>query len=132
MRRATLDISILLQGPGIQDGILPTFNARIIISSITQLVKPQLLVEFLSYLVGFSHLKKHGIAIELLCAAQGLDLFTNQKPGAGTGAAYAVIRNAVPHLEHDRILSDDVRNMVALMREGAIMAAVEDAVGPVI
>ena len=72
------------------------------------------------------------IAIELLCAAQGLDLFTNQKPGAGTGAAYAVIRNAVPHLEHDRILSDDVRNMVALMREGAIMAAVEDAVGPVI
>jgi histidine ammonia-lyase len=45
------------------------------------------------------------IAIELLCGAQALDLFTNLKPGAGTLAAYRVIRDAVPHLDNDRILS---------------------------
>ena len=72
------------------------------------------------------------IAIELLCAAQGLDLFTNMKPGAGTGAAYSVIRDAVPHLENDRILAEDVHTVVGLIRNGSIMAAVEDTVGPVV
>jgi histidine ammonia-lyase len=70
------------------------------------------------------------IAIELLCAAQGIDLFTNMQPGAGTEAAYHVIREAVPHLEVDRILSEDVKHAVALIRDGSIIAAVEDAVGP--
>jgi histidine ammonia-lyase len=73
---------------------------------------------------------EHVIAIELLCAAQGLDLFTNMQPGAGTEAAYHVIREAVPHLEVDRILSEDVKHAVALIRDGSIIAAVEDAVGP--
>ncbi len=69
------------------------------------------------------------IAIELLCAAQGLDLFTNQKPGAGTGAAYGVIRNTVPHLDEDRILSRDVKRIVGQIRDGSIMAAVSAAGG---
>ncbi len=69
------------------------------------------------------------IAIELLCAAQALDLFTNMKPGAGTEAAYGVIRRAVPHLEEDRILSEDVKRVVDQIQDGSIMAAVEAAVG---
>lgn len=69
------------------------------------------------------------IAIELLCATQALDLFTNLKPGAGTEAAYRVIREHVPHLETDRILSHDVAAVVALIREGTILSAVEAAVG---
>jgi histidine ammonia-lyase len=71
------------------------------------------------------------IAIELLCAAQALDLFTNMQPGAGTQAAYETIRNVVPHLENDRILSEDVKRIVALMRSGTILDAVEKAVGSV-
>jgi len=71
------------------------------------------------------------IAIELMCAAQALDLFTNMQPGAGTQAAYAVIRKAVPHLENDRILSKDVAQIVDLIRSGAILDAVENAVGRV-
>ncbi len=69
------------------------------------------------------------IAIELLCAAQALDLFTNLKPGEGTLAAYRVIREAIPHLDKDRILSADITAMKALMGSAKITAAVEKAVG---
>ena len=65
------------------------------------------------------------------CAAQALDLFTNMQPGAGTQAAYAVIRKVVPHLEDDRILSKDVAQIVGLIRSGVILDAVEKAVGRV-
>ena len=71
------------------------------------------------------------IAIELMCAAQGLDLFTNMQPGAGTQSAYGVIRKVVPHLEKDRILSEDVKRIVQLIRSGEILDAVENAVGTV-
>jgi histidine ammonia-lyase len=69
------------------------------------------------------------IAIELLCAAQALDLFTNMKPGEGTLAAYGVIRQAVPHLEKDRILSTDIASVKQLMRNGKILNSVEKKVG---
>lgn len=69
------------------------------------------------------------IAIELMCAAQALDLFTNLKPGEGTLAAYRIIRDAVPHLEKDRILSKDIETMVELLRSGVIQAEVENRVG---
>ncbi len=69
-------------------------------------------------------------AIELLCAAQALDLFTNLKPGEGTLEAYRVIREAVPHLENDRVLSTDIEIMLDLMRSGRILNAVQAAVGP--
>jgi histidine ammonia-lyase len=69
------------------------------------------------------------IAIELLCAAQALDLFTNMKPGEGTLAAYRVIRKAVPHLEKDRILSTDIASVKQLMRSAKILNAVQKQVG---
>jgi len=69
------------------------------------------------------------IAIELLCVAQALDLFTNMKPGEGTLAAYTVIRNAVPHLDADRILHKDIDAVKQLMRNGHILNAVEKKVG---
>jgi histidine ammonia-lyase len=69
------------------------------------------------------------IAIEFLCAAQAMDLFTNLKPGEGTLAAFKVIRAAISHLDKDRVLHDDIGTMVKLMRSGKIAASVEDAVG---
>jgi len=69
------------------------------------------------------------IAIELLCGAQALDLFTNMKPGEGTLAAYQVIRKTIPHLASDRILSHDIDAMRQLMRNGTILQAVEKKVG---
>lgn len=69
------------------------------------------------------------IAIELLCGAQALDLFTNMKPGEGSLAAYTVIRNSVPHLDGDRILHKDIETVKQLMRNGKILNAVENKVG---
>jgi histidine ammonia-lyase len=69
------------------------------------------------------------IAIELLCAAQAMDLFTNLKPGEGTQAAYRIIRDAVPHLATDRILSHDIEAMTRLMRAGKILEETERVVG---
>jgi histidine ammonia-lyase len=72
---------------------------------------------------------EHVIAIELLCGAQAMDLFTNMKPGEGTLIAYKIIRDEVPHLEKDRIISKDIEKMVNVMRSGRIIEEVERAVG---
>ncbi len=69
------------------------------------------------------------IAIELLCAAQGIDLFTNVKAGKGTLAAYNVIRSKVGYMKEDRILSTDIAKVKALLRDGSIVKAVENTVG---
>ena len=68
-------------------------------------------------------------AIELLCAAQALDLFTNLKPGRGTKAAYKAIRKQIPNLEQDRILATDIDCMRRMMHSGEILDAVENRIG---
>lgn len=69
------------------------------------------------------------IAIELLCAAQGIDLFTNMKAGDGTMAAYKVIRSKVDYMQEDRILSTDIAIVKKLLETGEIVRAVEKKVG---
>jgi len=69
------------------------------------------------------------VAIELLCAAQALDLFTNLKPGRGTMAAYKAIRKHLSHLDQDRVLADDIARMRGLMHTDWILKAVEKQVG---
>ncbi|WP_448382840.1 histidine ammonia-lyase [Desulfosoma sp.] len=69
------------------------------------------------------------VAIELLCAAQALDLFTNMRPGAGTLAAYRCIRGRIQPLEKDRVLAPDIQTMVDMIRCGELVKAVEDEVG---
>ncbi len=69
------------------------------------------------------------IAIELMCAAQGIDLFTNMKAGDGTLAAYKEIRKHVDYMKEDRILSTDIAKTKALLESGDIVRAVERKVG---
>lgn len=71
------------------------------------------------------------IAVELLCGCQALDLLTKGRPGRGTEAAYRIVRQRVPRLDRDRVLSRDIEAMVDLLRDGAIIRAVEEAVGPI-
>ena len=70
------------------------------------------------------------IAIELLCGCQALDLLTKGRPGRGTEAAYRVVRERVPRLDADRVLSQDIETMVELLRDGGIIQEVQRAVGP--
>lgn len=69
------------------------------------------------------------IAIELLSAAQAIDLFTNLKAGDGTLAAYKVIRDKVSYITKDRMLSSDIAAVKALLEDGSIVKAVEDTIG---
>lgn len=69
------------------------------------------------------------IGIELLCAAQALDLFTNLRPGKGALAAYRTIRKRVVHMDRDRELHRDMETVFALMDDGSILDAVEKAAG---
>ncbi|HET9136719.1 MAG TPA: histidine ammonia-lyase [Candidatus Kapabacteria bacterium] len=48
------------------------------------------------------------LAIEMLCAAQGIDFLSPLKPGNGSGAAYTAIRSIIPHLDGDRNISEDI------------------------
>jgi histidine ammonia-lyase len=72
---------------------------------------------------------EHVIAIELLCAAQAMDLFTNMRPGEGTWAAHQSIRGVVSHLERDRVLATDIARVVELLHSGEIILNVERVVG---
>lgn len=69
------------------------------------------------------------IAIELLCAAQAIDLFTNMKAGDGTLAAYEVIRRQVGYMKEDRLLAKDIAAVKNLLLDGAIVRAVEERIG---
>jgi histidine ammonia-lyase len=69
------------------------------------------------------------VAIELLCAAQGIDFHLPLKCGKGTGIAYSCVRKYVPHLTHDRILYDDIQTLLGLLEENTILRAVEEKIG---
>lgn len=75
---------------------------------------------------------KHIAAIELLCAAQALDLFTNLKPGRGTRAAYEAVRRHVTHVDRDRELSPDIETVARLIDNDEILNAVEKVTGPLL
>jgi histidine ammonia-lyase len=67
---------------------------------------------------------RHVLAIEFLCAAQGVDLRAPHRPGAALGEAHAVLRSKVPHLEADRPVYRDIATVRALLDGGAIIEAV--------
>ncbi len=59
------------------------------------------------------------VAIELLCAAEGVNHRAPLKPGAGTGAALSIIREVVAPLERDRTPSPDIEAITGLIEAGA-------------
>jgi histidine ammonia-lyase len=69
------------------------------------------------------------VAIELLAAAQGVDFRREvmgvEKLGAGTAAAYALIRAQIPFLETDTTLAPLIEQVRQLVANGTIKEAVE-------
>ena len=57
------------------------------------------------------------LAIEFLCAAQGIDYLRPLKAGVTVEAAYQFIRRNVSHVSVDRVLSKDIERMIELMKE---------------
>jgi histidine ammonia-lyase len=69
------------------------------------------------------------VGIELLCAAQALDLRRPLRPAPGTQPAYEAVRAVVPTLAGDRVLAPDLAAVLHLVQSGAVARAVEPVVG---
>lgn len=69
------------------------------------------------------------VAIEYVCAAQGLEFLKPLKPGKGPRAAYERLREDVDALGEDRPLAGDFATVERLMKAGELVRAAEAAVG---
>lgn len=69
------------------------------------------------------------IAIELLCAAQGMDFRLPLKGGQGTNLAHKYIRRYVPHLSNDRILYPEINKVKDVVHNGDLVKQVENKIG---
>ncbi|MGH7668741.1 MAG: histidine ammonia-lyase [Gemmatimonadaceae bacterium] len=54
---------------------------------------------------------RYVLAIELMCAAQGLDYRAPLKPGRGAAEAHRAVRALVPPLAQDRVLAGDIARL---------------------
>jgi histidine ammonia-lyase len=70
------------------------------------------------------------LAVELVCAARGLDLRAPLEPAAGTAAAGGALRASVAGPGPDRWVAPDLGVAERLVLAGAVLDAVEAAVGP--
>ena len=69
------------------------------------------------------------LAVEILCAAQAIDLRDATNLGHGVAAAHHAVRKSVPHLDGDRLLSRDMEAVISLEKNGSIRNAVEGSIG---
>jgi histidine ammonia-lyase len=74
-------------------------------------------VECLEYILG----------IELLCGAQALEDLKPLRPGRGVKAAYDIIRQEIPPLTGDRVLSKDMESVARMVRSGAFTQTISVA-----
>ena len=58
------------------------------------------------------------IAVELLCAAQGIEFRRPLRAGDGVEQAHAIVRALVPKLEEDRALAPDIEAIANAIRQG--------------
>ena len=65
------------------------------------------------------------VAIEMLTAAQGLDLRGNERRhGPGTEIAYALVRQKAEMMEQDHSLFQEIRSVSKLVCSGSILEAI--------
>ncbi len=69
------------------------------------------------------------LAVELTCAARALDLRAPLEPGPGTAAARTAVRAVIPGPGPDRWLAPELAEAEALVASGAVLDAVEAAIG---
>jgi histidine ammonia-lyase len=65
------------------------------------------------------------VAIELLCAAQGIEHRLPLLPARGTGALVELIRSHVPPLTEDRSLTEEIELVSGLIEDGSVAAATD-------
>ena len=69
------------------------------------------------------------LAVELACAARALDLRAPLRPGPGTGAALAAVRQEIAGPGPDRFLAPELAAAEGLVSSGELLAAVQARIG---
>jgi histidine ammonia-lyase len=66
---------------------------------------------------------EHVLALEALCASQGLDfrIAKGLRPGEGVEEAHRRIRERVDHLENDRLQAPDIDAALEVVRSGTLL-----------
>jgi histidine ammonia-lyase len=136
--------AMLVPNPGLDSGLMmPQYTAAALVSENKTLAHPDSVdsipssgnqEDFVSmganaalHAMEISENLHYIIAIELLTAAQGIDL--RQKLAPATLAAYRELREKVQFLEKDRQLTPDIEALASLIRSGKILKAVQKVVG---
>jgi len=68
---------------------------------------------------------RHIVAIELLCACQGIDLLAPLQTGTLAGKAHAAVRHKSPKIVEDRPLASDIEAISAAVADGAFAALLD-------
>ncbi len=71
-------------------------------------------------------LARNVIAIELICAAQGLEFRKPLKPGRGVDAAYQAVRSVAAELHEDRPPAPDIEHVAKAIADGLFDSALAD------
>ena len=69
------------------------------------------------------------IAIEMLCAAQAVDLLLPLKTSPVLQKAHEMIRSHIPVMEKDRVIAEDITAILRLMVQPSFLATVESVLG---
>jgi histidine ammonia-lyase len=72
---------------------------------------------------------EHILAMELLCATQGLEFLLPLQPGIGIKEAYRVVREKVSPIKGDRRFSEDIKKIQLLIESGELLNQVEKVAG---
>lgn len=71
------------------------------------------------------------LAMEIMCACQGIDLRTNKGLGCGTSPVYNKFREFVPVLTEDRPLYEDINKCEELVIDGTFINVCEKGAGTI-
>lgn len=71
----------------------------------------------------------HVLAVEIACAAQGIELRRPLEAAAGTRAVLEAVREVLPPLTADRPVGADIETVARLIADGTLIRAAEAAVG---
>lgn len=77
-----------------------------------------------------THTLNYVLAIELMCAAQALDLQPETRSSPAAAAVYHEIRLVVPTVTEDRHFGPDIEALERRVSDGSILRAVETHTGP--
>ncbi len=70
------------------------------------------------------------LAVELLTSAQALDFRNTFSPGRGVSVSHKALRKEISHAVKDYEVKNDLDKCAELLRNGALLKAAEDELGP--